>query len=380
MLTLTKLSEAGFYNFSALCDLIPERAKESAERWGVKAYTNLTDLLDKEHVDLILNGAPPDANVMVVGIAARRRVHVLTEIPIAPTLTIARFMMEIARENNVKLEVCEQVWLWAKEQLKRKIMDAGLIGEVSHARLCYTNKADYHGINAIRMLIRRPVRRVLGYTQAVKVPPFKERHPMMGEMRDEDRWDFATIEFENGVMCLFYSPPRTRLSSRWDIEGSAGQLIGDHLYIGSQHEFKHYPFIEEYTTVQGERVLDHVRVDTDPPVVFENPYKGYRAADGDEVARMELLLGMHRAITEDREPVYGAENACCDMEILFAMRESARRGNTWVELPLTGETDLEKEIEAEFRRVYGRNPREVEALINTRFLIGGVRYTVANWD
>jgi hypothetical protein len=51
-----------------------------------------------------------------------------------------------------------------------------------------------------------------------------------------------------------------------------------------------------------------------------------------------------------------------------------------VELPLTEETELERQIEAEFRRVYGHDPREVEALVNTPFLIGGVRYIVANWD
>lgn len=380
MATLTKLSEAGFYDFCALCEIVPEKAKESAKRWNVKAYNNLLDLLDNEPLDVLLNGAPPDANVMVVSMAAKRKVHVLTEIPIAPTLSLARFMMQTAKENGVKLEVCEQVWLWAKEQLKRKVIDAGLIGEITHARLYYTNKADYHGINAVRMLIRSPVKRVLGYTQVVKIPPFKERHPMMGDMCYEDRWDFAIMEFENGAVCLFESPPRARVSARWEIEGTLGQIFGDNLYIGSQRDFKHYPFVEEYTTVQGERVLDHIRVETDPPVVFENPYKAYRASDGDEVARMELLLGMHKAITESAEPVYGAENACRDIEVLFAMRESARRENVWVELPLTEETELEKQIEAEFRKVYGHDPRDVEALVNTQFLIGGVRYIVANWD
>ncbi len=95
---------------------------------------------------------------------------------------------------------------------------------------------------------------------------------------------------------------------------------------------------------------------------------------------MELLLGMYRAISEGAEPVYGAENACRDIEVLFAMRESARRGNCWVELPLAEETELEKQIEAEFRKVYGHDPRDLQALVNTQFLVGGVRYIVACWD
>jgi len=286
--------------------------------------------------------------------------------------------METADEHGVKLEVCEQVWLWAKEQLKRKIIAAGLIGEMAHARAYYTNKADYHGINAARVLIGSPARRVLGYTQEVAVAPFEER--MGGAIRRQDRWDHAVIEFEGGLTCLFSSPPRARLSARWDVEGSLGQLFGDELCIGSLSEFRRYPFVQENTTVNGKQVLDHIRVDTDPPVVFENPYRAYGAEDGDELARMQLLLGMHRAITEGGEPEYGAENACRDLEILLAMRESARRGNTWVNLPLTEETELEQRIEAEFRRLYGHDPRASEALAGVNFPAGGARYTVANWD
>lgn len=382
MSTLKKLTEAGFYEFCALCEVLPEKAQENGERWGVPAFTNLVELLDSEGPDVVLNGAPPECNVAAVPLAARRGVHVLTEIPIAPTLPLARFMMETARENGVHLEVCEQVWRWAKEQLKRRIIEAGLIGEVTHARLYYTNKADYHGINGVRMLIASPARRVLGYTQKVRVAPFRERSlDMTGQiMRTEDRWDLAIIEFESGVVCIFSSPPRARMSARWDLEGTRGQLFGDNLYLGGYTESQHYPFVEEYTPVDGEKTLDHIRVDTDPPVVFENPYKAYRAADGDEVARMDLLLGMYRAVTEGGKPLYGAENACRDIEILLAMRESARRGNAWVDLPLTEETALEKELEAEFRRRYGHDPRDTEALIGLRFPVGGIRYTVANWD
>lgn len=380
MSTLTKLSKAGFYDFCALCDVSKERAKKSAEKWGVRAYTKLLEMLNREEVDVVLNGAPPDANVMVTCIAAKYGIHVLTEIPIAPTLSLAKFMMKTAEDNNVKLEVCEQVWLWPKEQLKRKIIDSGFIGDITHARLCYTNKADYHGINAIRMLIRKPIKRVLGYTQVVGIPPFKERDPAMGDIRKTDRWDFGIIEFENDVTCLFYSPPRARLSARWDVEGTNGQIISDCLYIGSQQEFKKHPFIEEYETINGGKIFDNIHVNTEPTIIFENPYKIYHAIDGDEVARMTLLLGMYEAITENKQPIYGGENALHDIEVLFAIRESARRGSVWVELPLEEETELEKQIETEFQRVYGHSPYEVDLLIDKPFLIGGVRYTIANWD
>ncbi len=376
--TVRKLSElSGLYDFCALVEVNETRAKENAAKWGVKTCGTLIELLDKEKPDVLLCAIAPDGNPMVAGLAARHGVHTMVEIPIAPTLPLADSMMETCRKNNVKLEVTEQVYLWAREQLKRKIIDAGLIGKITHCRLCYTHKAEYHGLNAVRMLLRSEAKRVLGITGKVAVPPFTSYE---GDWVAEEVWDAAFIEFAGGVVCLFEGPPRGRTSPRWDIEGTLGQIAGNDLYIGSQYKFEHFPFKHEYATIEGAKVLEHVRVDTKPPVIFENPYKKFRAADDDEVARMELLVGFHRAVAENAEPAYGALNARRDLEILFASRESARRGSVWVDLPLTEETELERRVREEFRRLYGHDPQDCEALAGVRFPRGGARYKVAGWD
>ncbi|NPV08742.1 MAG: Gfo/Idh/MocA family oxidoreductase [Anaerolineae bacterium] len=379
MSTLRKLSQlSDLYQFTALCEAIPKRARENAERWGVKGFTNLLAMLDEAKPDVVLNCAPSDSNSMVLGLCAPRGVNLITEIPIAPTLGIGDWMMAMAKEHGIKLEITEQVYLWAREQLKRKILDSGIIGEITHARLWYVNKADYHGLNGVRMLIGSEARRVLGYTGRAPVPHFVGYE---GDLVTEDAWDAAIIEFDSGVVCLFEDPPRGRLTARWDIEGSEGQIVGSDLYIGPlEGASQHYPFRHEYTEANGTRILDHVRVDTSPPIVFENPYKEYQAADDDEVARMQLLVGFHRAVTEDTEPEYGPQNARKDLELLFALRESARLGNAWVELPLRGPTELEKRLEEEFLRLYGHSPFDAQALAGVRIPRGGVRWRVAGWD
>jgi predicted dehydrogenase len=375
--TLRKLSDlSDLYEFCALCEVIEERAKENAERWHVNGYCALRPMLETEKPDVLLNAVSCDSNVMAAGMAAKYGASLITEIPIAPTLGMADGMIRAMEQAALKLEVTEQVYLWAREQLKRKIIDSGVIGDITHARLWYTNKADYHGINGMRMLVRSPVKRLLGHTGRVPIPSFTGYE---GILNTEDVWDAATIEFHNGVVCLYEAPPRGRMTARWDIEGTKGQLVGNDLYVGSISEFTHYPFKEEYTTVDGEKVLDHLRVDTDPPVVFENPYKHYHAADGDEVARVQLLIGFHRAITEGGEPEYGAQNARTDLEILFALRESARQDSAWIDLPLTHTTELEKEIEADFLKLYGHGPEDPEALSTVPYPRGNVRYRVAGW-
>ena len=376
--TLKKLSDlSDLYDLCALVEVKEERAKENAAKWGVKCYPKLTDLLEKDRPDVLLCAVAPDGNPMVAGLAATHGVNVLVEIPIAPSLPIADFMIRVTRQNRVKLEVTEQVFLWAREQLKKKIIDAGLIGKITHCRLCYTHKAEYHGLNAVRMLLGSEARRVLGYTGKVPVPGFTSYE---GDWITEEVWEAAFIEFHNGVVCLFEGPPRGRTSPRWDLEGTLGQIAGNELFIGSQYKFEQFPFKEEYTTVDGVKVLEHMRVDTKPPVIFENPFKKYRAADNDEVARMQLLVGFHKAVTENTEPAYGPANARRDLEILFASRESARRGNVWMNLPLMEVTDLEKRILDEFRRMYGHDPEDSEGLAGVPFPRGGARYKVAGWD
>ena len=154
--TLTKLTERSeLYAACAFSEALPERARENEARWRIPGYTDMREMLDKGRPDVVLNGAPSDSNSMVLGLCAPRGVHVLTEIPIAPTLRIADWMIATAERYGVRLEVTEQVFLWPREQLKRRIRDAGLIGDIVHARLWYANKADYHGLNGARMLIGR---------------------------------------------------------------------------------------------------------------------------------------------------------------------------------------------------------------------------------
>jgi len=181
-------------------------------------------------------------------------------------------------------------------------------------------------------------------------------------------------------LCTFEDPPRGGLSSSWDIHGSKGHIIGNEIFIGAAEHRLHFPIRHEYTEVEGERILDCVRVDTDPPIVFENPFKQFRANNDDEVARMQLLVGFHKAVTEGCEPRYGAMNARRDIEILLAMRESARRGNSWVELPLREVTDLERRLHEEFVKLYGHPYEEFDRLVNVPFPRGGVRWKVAGWD
>lgn len=152
-----------------------------------------------------------------------------------------------------------------------------------------------------------------------------------------------------------------------------------------------YPFQYEFDEVGEEQVIRRLRVDTDPPVVWENPFHTFRIGSSagpamygisgkDEIARAYILDSMHRAIVEDAEPDYGPEDARMDLEAWIAVRESAWQNHQWIDLPIKHLTSVEQAIEQEFIRRYGHDPiKNPGALAAVQFPRGGVLWDVVGW-
>jgi len=376
------------YELCALVDLDRKRLREAGEHFGVEAlYTDLDEMLRNERPDVVYRLTPTDSVYPVCVKAAEAGAHVISEIPIAITLEMADAIMAACRRNNVKLEIAENVWLWPEEQLKQKIVRQSLLGKITFARLKYPCGA-YHGFNAIRMIIGKEPTRVLGYAGRAEVVP---QRAYGGDPMTWSWWESAVIEFPDGTGCIYEMPPKGRKWRRnWDIEGTRGQIYGDTLILldyrkaGDDPEFfageVEYPIERLYAEARGKQLLSAVRVNTDPPVVWENPYLRYGIGHGDDIAKAAILESMYRAVTEGIEPRYGAANARRDYEIWIAIRESALRGNVWVELPLKEKTALEREMEAAFVRRYGMEMlSDPDRLIRLRYTRASVIWDVAGW-
>ena len=375
MAAITKLKD--FYQFCAICDKYGERRQDAGEKYNVKAlYANVEEMLVAEKPDVTFCLAPTDSmNVMAMTVASHK-VNVITEIPIAIARPIADAIVQECKKNGLKYEIAENVRRWPQEQLKQKIIKAGLLGNLRHARLWYTS-GSYHGFNAIRMLLAAEAKRVLGYTGEFSVPPYTSYG---GEQMDKEMWESGIIEFENGTVCLYESPPKGPRGSLWEIEGAHGYLSGNELGLYKNGGRERYEIQFVTAEIDGEQVLDCVRVDTDPPVVWANPFSKYKISEMDEVAKASILYSMYRAVTEDIEPEYGAANALRDLELCIAIRESALLGNAWIDMPILGLTEVERRIMTAYERRYGHHPIEgVSELLKTTFDRSSVIWGVAGW-
>ena len=334
--TLPKLEP--IYELVGVCDIDKERATEVAQQMSVSGYTDIETLIEAEAPDLILITVPPDGHHVITEVAASHGVHAITETPISTTLPCADRMIDAAARYGVKLEVAENVWRWPHERLKRKIINAGLIGEITHAHLWYTS-GSYHGMNAIRTLVGSQAVRVVGHAKEI----------------GGTSWEVGIVEFENGVSLVYEFPTRRR-GNYWEIDGTEGAIVGNELLLYRETGTETYPIQTVTTEVDGVAIVDHARVDTDPPIIWENPLKAFGLENADDVARGAELHSIYRAIVEGVEPEYGAVNGRTDQEILIAIRESARNGGRPIDLPLTEITGYEENMHQEYGGKYGVHP------------------------
>ncbi len=118
----------------AICDVVKERADKGAEKYGVKAYYSLKDMLDGEPdlqiVDVCTGGLEngswhyePAMEAMEAG------KHVLVEKPLSNDIREAREMVAKAREEDVYLGCNLNHYFTPPAEKARQYIDEGDVGE-----------------------------------------------------------------------------------------------------------------------------------------------------------------------------------------------------------------------------------------------------------
>jgi UDP-N-acetyl-2-amino-2-deoxyglucuronate dehydrogenase len=122
---LARLSES---EFVAVCDALPERAASLATRFEVRAYDNLTRLLEENQVDVLCIATPHPLHAGAAIAAAQSGTHALVEKPLASSLSDCDAMLAAARLHKTKLGVISQR-RWYEPVLRMKdAIQAGKIG------------------------------------------------------------------------------------------------------------------------------------------------------------------------------------------------------------------------------------------------------------
>ncbi|HEX2035370.1 MAG TPA: Gfo/Idh/MocA family oxidoreductase [Chloroflexota bacterium] len=369
---LSRLSDV--YELVAVCDRDESTARQHASALGVRAYTSVRELLERETLDAADVVVPADAHHAIAVFLMERGVNVLVETPIAPTLALADLMIQAAQRNGVKLEVAENYYRAPLERLKAMAIDAGLIGDVSRIYRIF-HEGGYHGMSLLRTHARgRPVS-IMGLSHTSPVVPITDR---MQRHHRAERWSMAVVDFDNGVMAvqLYSNVIHARSLGRGQvgisqIDGTAGTIVNDEVHVTPPEALasgaRSVPLRPERVTraEAGVEVLEAIRL-PGTEVVWENPLARYPLAER-QVAVADELMSLAQAVQQDAPPAYGAAAARLDQEMNLAMLESGKADRQTIPFPLTGPTAGEEAIHARFREHYGCDAQDVDRLVDVFF-------------
>jgi predicted dehydrogenase len=116
-------------DFVAACDSVADRAETFAEKYGVRAYTDLGAMLRERDLDLLCVATPHPLHAEAVLAASEVGVHVLIEKPMAATLADCDAMLNAAERGGVQIGVISQRRWYEPVARMKQAIDDGKIGE-----------------------------------------------------------------------------------------------------------------------------------------------------------------------------------------------------------------------------------------------------------
>lgn len=109
-------------------DMVDEKAKKQAEKYGIRHMT-CDEILSDPEIEMVVNLTYATAHYEVSKAILSSGKHCYCEKMVALTLSEAEELKKIADNNNVHYIVAPDTFLGASQQTSRYIVDKGLIGE-----------------------------------------------------------------------------------------------------------------------------------------------------------------------------------------------------------------------------------------------------------
>lgn len=112
----------------AACSRNPERIKAFADRHGIKAYTDVAEMVTQEELDVVINATPHPAHAVTSIAALQAGAHVMVEKPLASSLADCDAMIDATRTAGRTLGMISQRRLYEPVMRVKQAIDDGKIG------------------------------------------------------------------------------------------------------------------------------------------------------------------------------------------------------------------------------------------------------------
>ncbi len=123
----------------AVCDIVPEVANAVGEQYNVPFYVDYHDLIDREDVDAVVVATPHYFHPEIAIYAMEKGKPVISEKPIAVTVSAADAMIEAAQRTGTPFAVMYQSRTEPIWQAAHQLVESGQLGEIYRTMLVYAD-------------------------------------------------------------------------------------------------------------------------------------------------------------------------------------------------------------------------------------------------
>ncbi len=131
------LAKDGRIELAAVCDVVPERAEEVAQRFGARQVFSDYATMLASGLDIVDVCTQNRLHCPVTLAALKAGAHVLVEKPMAMNAREARKMVETAAQHRRKLMVAQHMRFQSDSEYLKGMVEQGCLGDI------YTAKANY---------------------------------------------------------------------------------------------------------------------------------------------------------------------------------------------------------------------------------------------
>jgi len=189
----------------AVSDLSIKNAGEKLERWGlrtVKIYKDYQKMIDNEDLDIVEILTPHHLHYPMTKYAAEAGVKgISVQKPMAHTITDCEKMIEVCKENKVKLKLFENFRFYPIYLKAKELLDNGVIGNLINFRINSIGTAGPsmpRGLNSLTWRIKVDTCGGGPWVYDDGIHKFSMALWLMGEERVEEV--LAWIDYFTGVM------------------------------------------------------------------------------------------------------------------------------------------------------------------------------------
>lgn len=322
--------------FTAVCSSKKEKADAYASEFGVKGYTDVTEMVAREKIDLAIICTPHPFHREPAIRAMEAGANVLIEKPFASSLEDCDAMLDAARKYNRQTGViCQRRWYKPVQRVKAAI-DSGKIGKPVFGTVNMLGWRDekYYKSDPWRgswsgegggVLVNQAPHQLdllqwfMGEIDELYGIASNLNHPYI-EVEDTAN---AIIRFKNGAIgnIIVSNSQKPGIYGKVHIHGENGasvgvQTDGGAMFIAGMSGILEPP-INDLWTIPGEEALlnDMVKEDSEFFLSLKNPMDYFHER------QIEDFL---KAVIEGRKPMITGEEGRVTVEIFTAIYRSTR--------------------------------------------------------